>query len=142
MSDNGWISTREMLIPSDATSAKQVVDELLALLGQHRWLEHDLFSVHLAVEEAIVNAIKHGNRYNVDKKVSILYRISDTHVRIEIADEGNGFDPSSVPDPTDDENLERSSGRGLMLMHSFMSSVQYNRKGNRVVMEKRRADAP
>ncbi len=95
-----------------------------------------------APSKPIVNAIKHGNRYDLSKKVSIRYQMSSTRVRIEITDEGNGFDPDRVPDPTVDENLERPSGRGLMLMHNFMSRVEYQGTGNRVVLEKRRADVP
>jgi len=84
------------------------------------------------------DAIKHGNRQDPTKRIDVELRLSPERVQIEIGDEGVGFDPASVPDPTDDRNLELPTGRGLMLMRSYMTSVQFNDQGNRVVMEKRR----
>jgi serine/threonine-protein kinase RsbW len=136
MTEERWTWSLERRIPSDTAAGKQVVDELLEQLKQRDWVEHDIFGVHLAVEEALVNAIKHGNQHDTHKSVSISYKMSPTRLRIQITDEGNGFNPDDVPDPTDEENLECPSGRGLMLMRSFMSSVQYNDVGNSVTMEK------
>lgn len=141
MSDHCWNSSREFSIPSDAALGKQAIDDLLAHLQQQDWGEQNIFGVHLAVEEAMVNAIKHGNCNDQNKKVHISYKMSPTSLRIEISDEGKGFNPSEVPDPTDDENLELPSGRGIMLMRSFMSFVEYNNQGNSVVMEKHCAEA-
>jgi serine/threonine-protein kinase RsbW len=67
--------------------------------------------------------------------------VSRDHVRVEITDEGQGFDPASVPDCTLEERLEAPSGRGVMLMRSFMTRITYNAKGNSVVLEKSRAAA-
>ena len=100
------------------------------------WGRHDVFGVHLAMEEALVNAIKHGNRLDANKHVRVSCRISPELVRIQIADEGDGFDPGGLPDPTDPRRLETPSGRGVLLMMSFMSRVQYNASGNCVVLEK------
>ena len=136
MTEERWTWSLERQIPSDTTAGKQVVDELLEQLKRHDWVEHDIFGVHLAVEEALVNAIKHGNQHDRDKSVSISYKMSPNRLRIQITDEGNGFNPDDVPDPTDEENLECPSGRGLMLMRSFMSRVEYNEVGNSVTMEK------
>jgi serine/threonine-protein kinase RsbW len=140
MSYQAWNSHTELHIPSEPSAGKQAVDQLLSHLERNQWVENDIFGVHLAVEEALVNAIKHGNQNDRTKKVHIIYKMSDTHVRIEITDEGPGFDPGDVADPTDDENLELPSGRGLMLMRSFMSLVEFNERGNGVIMEKRRGD--
>jgi serine/threonine-protein kinase RsbW len=101
-------------------------------------VQEDLFGVHLAVEEAVVNAIRHGNKLDAAKRVRLLCKICDHRLRIEVADEGPGFDPAKVPDPTENENLEVPSGRGIMLMRNFMHFVEYNAVGNRVVMEKHR----
>jgi serine/threonine-protein kinase RsbW len=136
MSEPAWSSTGELHLPSDAEAGKRAVDELLTRLQEHEWLENDIFGVHLAVEEALVNAIKHGNQYDDNKQVHFLYKLCKDRVRIEIIDEGDGFDPGDVPDPTDDDNLETPSGRGIMLMRNFMSHVEYNKTGNHVVMEK------
>ena len=138
MSDPSWTSSGELHLPSEAAAGKRAVDELLARLADHEWVENDIFGVHLAVEEALVNAIKHGNQYDEGKQVRFVYKLCKDRLRIEISDEGKGFDIADVPDPTDDENLETPSGRGIMLMRSFMSSVQYNKAGNHVVMEKTR----
>jgi serine/threonine-protein kinase RsbW len=91
------------------------------------------------MEEALVNAIKHGNRMDPNKSVRIACRISHRKIRIEIEDQGSGFQPESVPDPTADENLERPCGRGIMLMRAFMNLIEYNEAGNRVVLEKHRS---
>lgn len=114
------------------------MDELLDRLGEHGWPSADIFSIHLAAEEAIVNAIVHGNKLAADKKVHVECYVSPTVARIEITDEGEGFDPAKVPDCTQDERLEVPSGRGVMLIHNFMTKVEYNAKGNAVVMEKSR----
>ena len=136
MSNHQWSSSEELRIPSDSAAGKAVIDNLLAKLTELEWVENDIFGVHLAVEEAVVNAIKHGNQNDRNKFVHIVCKTSPTHLRVEITDEGEGFDPTDVPDPTDVENLELPSGRGLMLMRSFMTSISFNEKGNCVVMEK------
>ena len=138
MSIECWTWSSQQRIPSNSGAGKQVLDELLRQLEHHDWHEQEVFAVHLAVEEALVNAIKHGNRYDPEKSVRVVSHVSPQRVRIEIEDEGQGFDPDAVPDPTHDENLELPSGRGLMLMRSFMNRVEFNALGNRVVMEKAR----
>lgn len=114
------------------------MDELLDRLGEHGWPTSDIFSIHLAVEEAIVNAIVHGNKLAAAKKVRVECYVSPTIARIEITDEGEGFDPAQVPDCTQEDRLDVPSGRGVMLIHNFMTRVEYNAKGNRVLMEKTR----
>ncbi len=141
MTKDGWITSHEQVIPSETAVGKQLIDELIATLQKLAWGEQDTFAVHLAVEEALVNAIKHGNQNDRAKNVHVQYNVSADRLHIQIADEGSGFDPQKVPDPTDDENLELPSGRGLMLMRSFMSSIEFNETGNCVVMEKQRTPA-
>jgi serine/threonine-protein kinase RsbW len=133
-----WNSVIERSIPSDSAEGKALISELLAELTQLSWGEHELFGVHLAVEEALVNAIKHGNRNDGSKQVHVVLKLAEQDIRIEISDEGKGFDPAAVPDPTDEENLEIPSGRGLMLMRNFMNSVEFSEQGTHVVMEKKR----
>lgn len=141
MPRDGWNWTSDVVIPSDPAVGKRVLDELLQALRDLQWIQHDVFGVHLAVEEALINAIKHGNGHDPSKSVRFCCRVSSERVQIEIADDGQGFNPRAVPDCTMDENLEVPSGRGLMLMRSFMSRVEYNDKGNCVVMEKVRGQA-
>ena len=124
--------------PTSTEEAKRILDGLLAQMSDRGWDEQDVFGVHLAVEEAMMNAIKHGNQLDPSKQVFVDLQLLQDQLTITIADEGDGFDPDKVPDPTDDENLELPSGRGLMLMRSFMNTIDFNERGNQVVMQKRR----
>jgi len=135
----GW--QREIDLPSERGASRLVMDELLEQLGLHGWEPSDIFGVHLAVEEAIVNAIVHGNKLDPEKTVHVSCSVSPEVARIEITDAGVGFDPASVPDCTLDERLEVPSGRGVMLMRSFMTRIEYNARGNSVLLEKRRGAA-
>ncbi len=135
-----WSS--EQRIASDTASGSALIAQLLEQMRNVGWEDHDLFAVHLALEEALVNAIKHGNQKDPEKFVTVMFDVDPERVRIEITDEGSGFDPADVPDPTDEDNLELPSGRGLMLMRTYMSSVTFNEYGNQVVMEKERTVCP
>lgn len=123
-------------IPSDTARGREVQEQIVSGMEQRGFSPRDVFGVRLALEEALVNAIKHGNRMNPDKSVQIDWTLSESGVRVVIEDEGEGFDVSDVPDPTDDENLDKPGGRGIMLMRSFMSVVEYNESGNRLTLEK------
>jgi serine/threonine-protein kinase RsbW len=126
----------DITIPSEPVEARRVQERIEALLQERVSHEHDLFSVKLALEEALVNAIKHGNQMDRSKKVHISYRVLPDRFDIRITDEGSGFDPRDVPDPTAIENLERPCGRGLMLMRHYMTAVAFNQEGNSVAMTK------
>lgn len=128
----------EEIIPSDTAAGQCVQERIIQLLEALRYDERDVFGVRLAIEEALVNAIKHGNRMDPSKTVRITCQVASHRIRIEIEDQGEGFQPEDVPDPTADENLERPCGRGIMLMRAFMSSIAYNEAGNCVILEKHR----
>ena len=128
----------EITIQSDTSAGQAVQERIVKLLEVLSFSPRDVFGVRLALEEALVNAIKHGNRMDPAKSVRISCQINKDKVRIEIEDEGPGFNPEEVPDPTADENLERPCGRGIMLMRSFMNLIEYNDVGNRVILEKHR----
>jgi serine/threonine-protein kinase RsbW len=128
----------EEVIPSDTAAGQSVQERIIQLLESLRFDERDVFGIRLAVEEALVNAIKHGNQMDPTKTVRITCRIAPHKIRIEIEDQGQGFQPEEVPDPTSDENLERPCGRGIMLMRAFMSTIAYNASGNCVILEKHR----
>ena len=136
MAEERWIWSSDHLIPSRAGAGRPLLQELLEQLKRQHWVQHDIFSVQLAVEEALVNAIKHGNRLDHAKQVHVACRVAPDLLRVEITDQGRGFDLAAVPNPTDPEHLESPRGRGIMLMRSFMSRVQYNDLGNCVVLEK------
>jgi len=138
MSDASWTWSLERRIPSDTGQGRRIMDEILDQLRQGQWEDRELFGVHLALEEAVVNAIKHGNQHSLEKYIHVHCKIACDRVWIQVTDEGEGFELYEVPDPTADENVDRPSGRGIMLMRNFMCRVSYNEKGNRVVMEKAR----
>jgi serine/threonine-protein kinase RsbW len=125
-------------IPSDPSEARLVQLEIERLLQVNQFSEKEIFGIKLALDEAIVNAIKHGNHFDRNKKVHISFHVQPTRFDIQIADEGTGFDPQDVPDPTAFENLERPCGRGLMLMRHYMTEVTFRSSGNCVVMSKLR----
>lgn len=121
-----------------STAASQAINDVIAAMTRMEYCQDDIFAVHLALEEAIVNALKHGNQNDRTKQVRIDCEVAQPHVQARIEDEGGGFVPSQVPDPTAPENLERPSGRGLMLMRLYMTSVHFNRRGNCVTLCKNR----
>lgn len=92
-----------------------------------------------AVREAVANAVRHGNRQDPSRKVKLEYRVENSTIRICVEDEGDGFDPADVPDPTDPANLLRPSGRGIFYMRQFMDRVDFSQTpggGTAVVMER------
>lgn len=131
----------ELTIPSDLAEARRVQGLIEEALQASAYTEHDIFSIKLALEEALVNAIKHGNQMDPDKRVFVVYNVTAERFDIRITDEGAGFNPADVPDPTDPDNLERPCGRGLLLMRGFMTEVEYHGKGNVVTMAKVREAA-
>lgn len=82
--------------------------------------------------EALANAVTYGNRQDPGKSVHVEVELSAERIVVAVRDQGQGFDPGDVPDPTLDENLERSGGRGVFLLHNLMDEVQYNDRGNEV----------
>ncbi|HVJ85951.1 MAG TPA: ATP-binding protein [Caulifigura sp.] len=129
----------DITIPSDTSAGHEVQERIVGLMEEREFSMRDVFSVRLALEEALVNAIKHGNQLDPDKSVRIHCDIEQDRVYVEIEDQGPGYIPDDVPDPTLDENIERASGRGLMLIKSFMNKVEFNEKGNCIRLEKLRS---
>ncbi len=130
---------KTMVISSDFRYARQVQAKLLSAVHEHGYSKACIFAIRLAVEEAINNAIRHGNSMDTSKKVEITFNVDDNRAVITITDEGTGFEPSSVPDPTRDENLHKPSGRGIMLINAYMDEVEYNDRGNVVRMLKKKS---
>ena len=133
MSDFG----RQTVIPSDLNAARQVQEEIAVALGA-AFEEHEAFAIKMAVEEALVNAIKHGNQMDPGKSVRIHYFLTHDRFDVRITDEGPGFNPEDVPDPTSPENLERPCGRGLLLIRYYMSEVTFQDAGRTIAMSKLR----
>src|SRR5712675_162668 len=102
-----WIEEFEVRIPSSTAEGQKVQERIIRTLEAMGFPSRGVFGVRLALEEALVNAIKHGNGLDPSKEVRVGCQISQEKVRIVIEDEGKGFRPEDVPDPTDDENLEK-----------------------------------
>ena len=135
-SHDKWTWQCDQVIPSDAAVGRQLLDDVLRRLEDLHWARREIFGVHLAVDEALVNAIIHGNALDENKHVRFLCRVSPQRIRVEITDEGPGFDPDSLPDPTTPNHLGCPGGRGVLLMRAFMSHVEFRNHGNHVVLEK------
>jgi len=132
----------EMVIPTDLKSAKESEARIMGELARHHYSDDVTFAIKLALEEALTNAIKHGNRNDASKRLVVRYAVNPQQTVIMVRDEGPGFRPRKVPDPTADENLERPNGRGIMLMHAYMTRVRFNEAGNEVWMLKKNRETP
>lgn len=122
---------------SDLHVSADIQKEIQELWQSHGMSDMDLPDMQLALEEGLANAIKHGNQLDTSKKVTVECYLNEDVVRIVIQDEGEGFDLNDVPDPTLPENLDKPSGRGVMLMKAFMDDVIYNDVGNQLTFIKR-----
>lgn len=118
-----------------------VIDIVLNRLRQSGWHVNDSFAVHVALQESLSNAIKHGNRYDPSRRIFVSCRLTKQEIEISVRDEGSGFDPSKVPDPTLPENLDSLSGRGLKLITGFMDYVAFRDAGRQIVMRRLRRDS-
>ncbi|MBI3952053.1 MAG: ATP-binding protein [Acidobacteria bacterium] len=82
--------------------------------------------ISMAVREAVINAIKHGNKQDESKHVDIRFSINADTIAVQVADQGEGFDPTNIPDPLDPENLLKPSGRGIFYIRTFMDKVEFS----------------
>jgi len=127
---------RDHVIPSDLSEARRLQGEIEEALHAVHYNDQEIFAIKMAVEEALVNAIKHGNQLDPDKTVTVSYRVHFDRFDVSITDQGPGFDPTDVPDPTAPENLERPCGRGLLLMRYYMTDVTFADRGSTIAMFK------
>jgi serine/threonine-protein kinase RsbW len=128
-------------ISSDYGEGRDVQKTIMDAVLDAGFGEHDVFAIKLALEEALINAIKHGNKLDPAKSVRINASISPQMVEIDVEDEGAGFTRSSVPDPTLEENLEKTSGRGILLIESYMTHAEWSKNGRKLHMTKKREDS-
>lgn len=131
-----------VVVPNDLRSVKAPEARIMDALRRCGYRHDTTFAVKLAYEEAVTNAVKHGNRNDPAKHVCVRFYVDTQRVIIMVRDEGNGFAPEHVPDPTADENLERPSGRGIMLMSAYMTRVCYRDAGREVWLLKENPDFP
>jgi len=127
----------EFELPSDISLMNGVLHYLVERVAALGVIKPDRSNLLIALDEAFVNAVKHGNKHDPGKLVRITADLSAREARFTIEDEGEGFDVNDIPDPRDPENLFKSSGRGVLLMYNIMDEVEYNDRGNRLTMVKR-----
>jgi serine/threonine-protein kinase RsbW len=129
MGENPSEATRavETLLDSTLDSVDRAEAMVMDMAVRAGFPEEELHKLGMAVRESMVNAVVHGNRYNLKKKVHLTVTDSGDQLTIVITDEGEGFDSATLPDPLAEDNLLRQSGRGLLLMRAFVDEVSIRR---------------
>ena len=127
----------EFELPSDLALMNGVLQYLLERVAKLGVIAPEKSNLFIALDEAFVNAVKHGNKNDPTKLVRVGAELSPKEACFTIEDEGEGFDVQTIPDPRDPANLFKSSGRGVLLIYNIMDEVEYNAQGNRVKMVKR-----
>jgi serine/threonine-protein kinase RsbW len=127
------------VIGHDRGEAEALVARLLGAAADCGYDEAMTFAFRLAFEEAISNAIRHGNQYHDFGRVEVAWDVDERRIYIRITDQGAGFSPDNVTDPTLDENLSNPAGRGLLLMRAYMTRVVFSGRGHSVAMVLARA---
>lgn len=133
--------TTEITLPSRIESIAEAAATTAEVAGRAGFPEEALFGIDMAVREAVTNAVIHGNRQDESLLVELGFANQRTALVITVRDQGAGFDPAAVPDPTVAQNLLKASGRGILFMRSFMDEVTWERHpqgGTLVRMTKRR----
>jgi serine/threonine-protein kinase RsbW len=126
-------------IPSDLAASRDVHKAIMQRVESLHYGEQSTFAIRLALEEGLMNAIKHGNKLDPNKTVHVQAKVTPKSTEITIEDQGKGFKRDTVPDPCADENLLKCSGRGLLLIEAYMDKVQFTRGGRKVKMTKKNA---
>src|SRR5262249_34963415 len=133
--ETGWQSLAwERCLVRTAADLDSLLDHVLDQLSRHGFSRKEQFGVRLALEEAVVNGIKHGHGGDPAKAVQVGVHVEDAFLVLPVQDEGPGFNPDRVAAPLADENIDRPCGRGLCLMRHYMHGVKYNAQGNGVLM--------
>ena len=127
----------EFELPSDLALMNGVLQYLLERVAKLGVIALEKSNLFIALDEAFVNAVKHGNKNDPTKLVRVGAELSPKEACFTVEDEGEGFDVQTIPDPCDPANLFKSSGRGVLLIYNIMDEVEYNAQGNRVKMVKR-----
>jgi serine/threonine-protein kinase RsbW len=117
----------------------RAVGAVAAAMAELGYAEREICGMRVALEEALINAVKHGHGGDPAKEVRVRYAVSPDEALVAVEDQGPGFDPGRVPDPLAPENLEKPSGRGLLLMRHYLTEVRFNGRGNAVTLRQVRS---
>jgi serine/threonine-protein kinase RsbW len=126
-----------MVIENTLQAAKEPERKILDLVKKYGYRSDACFAIRLALEEALTNAIKHGNGGDPNKRLTIRYSIGPEEAVIYVADEGAGFKPCEVPDCTAPDRISLPDGRGIMLMKAYLDEVTYSKRGNEIKLLKK-----
>jgi len=135
------VETTELSLPSRIETVATAAAAVAEFIGRFGVSDDAAFGIDMAVREAVTNAVLHGNRQDETKTVDIVLKSSPDAVEISVHDQGPGFNPEDVPDPTANENILKTSGRGIFFMRTFMDEVNWlirPQGGTTVRMLKRR----
>lgn len=127
----------EFELPSAISLMHIVLEYLLKRVEKLGVVKSEQSNLFVALDEAFVNAVKHGNKFDAKKLIRITAEVSKQEARFTIEDEGEGFDVNAIPNPLDPENLFKTSGRGVLFIYNIMDEVKYNERGNRLTMVKK-----
>jgi serine/threonine-protein kinase RsbW len=127
----------DLELPSDLTLMNAVLEYLLDRVARLGLIKIEQSNLFVALDEAFVNAVKHGNRNDPTKLLRVTAELSAREAIFTVEDEGDGFDVREIPDPCDPANLFKSSGRGVLLIYNIMDEVEYSERGTRLKMVKR-----
>ena len=127
----------DLELPSDLTLMNAVLEYLLDRVDKLGLVAVEQSNLFVALDEAFVNAVRHGNRNDPCKLLRVTAELSGREAIFTVEDEGEGFDVHDSPDPTDPANLFKSSGRGVLLIYNIMDEVEYSRGGAKLKMVKR-----
>ena len=127
---------KKFQVPSELSQVQKVSRQVLSFLEPLALNEALVFDIRLCLEEALVNAIKYGNRQRKELPVHLEVAYDDEKVRIRVEDQGSGFPSAALPDCTEAENKLKNHGRGVYLMRQLMDEVHYNKIGNSLLMVK------
>ena len=127
----------ELELPSNLTLMNGVLEYLVDRVARLGLIKVEQSNLFVALDEAFVNAVKHGNRNDTTKLLRITAELSAHEAIFTVEDEGEGFDVCEIPDPRDSANLFKSSGRGVLLIYNIMDEVEYSERGTRLRMVKR-----
>lgn len=128
------------VVRSDLRSIEAPKRKILDAVREHHYDESALFALQLALEEALTNAVKHGNCCDPDKSVTVRFCVDDQRAVVVVRDEGEGFEPEEVPDPTQPDRLPVPNGRGIMLLRAYMDEIEYRDRGRELYMVKVRKE--
>jgi serine/threonine-protein kinase RsbW len=139
MSFESEVLPHKVVIPSNLRAAREIEEQIVCLAEGAGYSREASFAIRLALEEAMVNAHKHGNCGDLNKMITISYEVNPQKITVRIADEGKGFDPNNIPDPTVPDRIALPNGRGLMLMRAYLDEVSFNETGNVVQLVKEKS---